>query len=86
MSEHGALDLASPASPKLPDTANLPEVPYASFAPSDPKQLENAEDLQRLLNLFPDVSLKVDGVAGPRTAAAYKIVTGKYLPGDPRHK
>lgn len=84
MSEHSAVDLASPASPKLPDKSTLPEVPYASFASSDPKQLQKAEDLQRLLNMFPGVSLKVDGVAGPRTSAAYKIVTGKYLPGDPR--
>jgi len=58
MSEHGAVDLASPPSSKLPDAAALPEVPYALFASSDPKQLEKAEDLQRLLNMFPGISLK----------------------------
>jgi len=84
MSEHGAVDLASPPSSKLPDAAALPEVPYALFASSDPKQLEKAEDLQRLLNMFPGISLKIDGVVGPRTSAAYKTVKGKYLPGDPR--
>lgn len=83
LSEHGAVDLASPPSPKLPDVTDLPEVPYALFASSDPKELEKAEDLQRLLNMFPGISLRVDGVAGPRTSAAYKTVTGKYLPGDP---
>jgi hypothetical protein len=82
--EHGAVDLASPPSPKLPDATALPEVRYALVASSDPKELEKAEDLQRLLNMFPSVSLKVDGVPGPRTSAAYKTVTGKYLSGDPR--
>jgi lysozyme family protein len=86
MSEHGVVDLASPASPKLPAVDRLPEVPYAFFAPNDPSQLEKAEDLQRLLNMFPGVSLKVDGVAGARTSTAYHSVTGKYLPGDPRRK
>lgn len=76
----------TPPSAKLPDAAALPEVPYGLFAPSDPKQLEKAEDLQRLLNMFPGISLKVDGIVGPRTAAAYKTVTGKYLPGDPLSK
>jgi hypothetical protein len=82
--KHGAVDLASPPSPKLPDATALPEVRYALVASSDPKELEKAEDLQRLLNMFPSVSLKVDGVPGPRTSAAYKTVTGKYLSGDPR--
>jgi lysozyme family protein len=84
MSERGAIDLASPPSPKLPDAADLPEVSYALFASSDPKELEKAEDLQRLLNMFPGVSLRVDGAPGPRTSDAYKVVTGKYLLGDPR--
>jgi hypothetical protein len=73
-----------PHEPKVPDATSLPEVPYALSASSDPKELEKAEDLQRRLNMFPSVSLKVDGVPGPRTSAAYKTVTGKYLSGDPR--
>ena len=52
MSEHGDVDVVSPPSSKLPDAATLPEVPYALFASSDPKQPEKAEDLQRLLNMF----------------------------------
>jgi hypothetical protein len=70
--------------PKVPDATALPEVPYALCASSDPKELEKAKDLQRRLNMFPSVSLKVDGVPGPQTSAAYKTVTRKYLSGDPR--
>jgi lysozyme family protein len=43
-----------------------------------------AEDLQRWLNTFPGIFVKVDGVPGNRTSDAYKKVTGSYLPGDPR--
>jgi lysozyme family protein len=84
LSEHGSIDLTVPASRKLPDASDLPDVPYSLFVPSDPQELEKAEDLQRLLNMFPGVALKVDGAAGPRTSAAYKMVTGSYLAGDPR--
>jgi len=84
MVEHGAIDLASPASPKPPSVEDLPDVAYSLYQPTDPQDLEQAEDLQRLLNLFPGVSIKVDGAPGPRTSDAYKIVTGEYLAGDPR--
>lgn len=40
MSEHGAVDLASPPSSKLTDAAALAEVPHTLFASSDPKQGE----------------------------------------------
>jgi lysozyme family protein len=84
MRELGAINLASPPSPKAPDPKSLLDVPYSLFAPNDPQELEKAEDLQRLLNMFPGVSVKVDGIAGPNTSAAYKMATGKYLSGDPR--
>jgi lysozyme family protein len=85
MVEHGVIDLASPASPKPPSVDDLPDVAYSLYQPTDPQDLEQAEDLQRLLNLFPGVSIKVDGAPGPRTSDAYKTVTGEYLAGDPRH-
>jgi lysozyme family protein len=84
MVEHGAIDLASPASPKPPKPEDLPDVAYSLHAPSAPSDLEKVEDLQRLLNLFAGVSIKVDGAPGPRTSDAYKLVTGNYLAGDPR--
>jgi hypothetical protein len=42
------------------------------------------EDLQRWLNTFPGIFVKVDGVPGDRTSDAYRQVTGSFLPGDPR--
>lgn len=39
--------------------------------------------LQSDLNEFPGMWLSVDGLAGPKTAAAYHQITGKYLVGDP---
>ena len=43
-----------------------------------------AKELQRWLNTFPGIFVKIDGVPGPRTSEAYRKVTGSYLPGDPR--
>ncbi len=43
-----------------------------------------AEHLQRWLNTFPDLFLRVDGIPGDRTSMAYRRVTGHYLPGDSR--
>ena len=85
MMERGLIDLPSPPSPKLPSVDDLPDdVEYSLYKPTDPHELERAEDLQRLLNLFPGVAIKVDGAPGPRTSDAYKLVTGDYLDGDPR--
>jgi len=44
------------------------------------------EEEELCMKAFAGISLKVDGVAGPRTSAAYKTVTGKYLTGDPLSK
>ena len=43
-----------------------------------------AETLQRTLNTFPGIFVKVDGVPGTRTSEAFKKVTGHFLIGDPR--
>ena len=42
------------------------------------------EALQRFLNSLPGIFVKVDGQAGPRTSDAFRTLTGRYLPGDPR--
>jgi lysozyme family protein len=44
------------------------------------------EALQRTLNGFPGIFVKIDGIPGPRTSDAFKKVTGHYLLGDPRSK
>jgi lysozyme family protein len=43
-----------------------------------------AEELQTALNQIPGIFVKVDGIPGARTSAAFKRVTGKFLIGDPR--
>jgi lysozyme family protein len=43
-----------------------------------------ADALQRFLNNLPGIFVKVDGRAGPRTSDAFRMLTGRYLPGDPR--
>jgi lysozyme family protein len=48
------------------------------------KRSENAERLQRLLNTFPGIYVRVDGVPGTRTSEAFRKVSGHYLVGDPR--
>jgi lysozyme family protein len=60
-------------------------VKYAKRKSRDPLVLSQAQDLQRWLNTYPGIFLKVDGVPGGRTSEAFKRVTGHYLPGDPRH-
>ena len=46
--------------------------------------VERGEDLQRFLNTFPGISLRVDGWPGDRTSDAVKQVFGFFLEGDPR--
>ncbi len=41
-------------------------------------------ELQRALNRFPGIFVKVDGIPGDRTSAAFKRLSGHYLMGDPR--
>lgn len=59
-------------------------VRYVTSKPGDPLLIARTEALQRWLNGFPGIFVKVDGEAGPRTSAAYRQITGSYLPGDPR--
>lgn len=59
-------------------------VSYATSKSSNLVVVRQAEDLQRWLNGFPGVFVKIDGVPGEKTSTAFKQVTGSYLPGDPR--
>lgn len=65
---------------RLPKLTDLE--PLVTF--SRTKKSEEAEMLQRALNAFPGVFVKVDGVPGPRTSEAFFKVTGHFLQGDPR--
>ena len=59
-------------------------VPYSTTTPTEPAVLAQAIALQNWLSSHTDIFLKPDGICGPNTSAAYKQVTGHYLPGDPR--
>jgi hypothetical protein len=61
---------------------------FQQFGPlvrfSKTKKSAEVEQLQRLLNTFPGIFVKVDGVPGEKTSDAFKKVTGNFLFGDPR--
>jgi len=60
-----------------PDRDAAPLVVGHSRAKSaEPREIEKAETLQRWLNTFPGVFVKVDGVPGDQTSDAYRKVTG----------
>lgn len=45
-----------------------------------------ADDLQRFLNTFPGILLRVDGIAATKTSDAVEKIFGFYLDNDPRNK
>lgn len=57
---------------------------YTMEKPTDPAELARAIALQNWLSTHTGIFLKPDGIAGRNTSQAYKLVTGHYLPGDPR--
>ena len=69
--------------PPEPDDPPL-VVDHSMQRSDDPANVRRAEDLQRWLNTFPGIFVRVDGVPGDRTSEAYRKVTGSFLPGDPR--
>ena len=82
MAENGLIAFADR---RVPVDEDVPLVPgYAMQRPHDPAQAARVEDLQRWLNGYPGIFLKVDGVAGRRTSEAYRRVTGAYLPDAPQ--
>lgn len=82
MAENGYIDFVDQPSPAAQDGPII--VNYSATRPDSPEAVAKAENLQRWLNTFPGVFVKVDGSPGDRTSAAYFKVTGHYLPGDPR--
>jgi len=61
------------------ETQAAPLVSYSKRSRSDV-----AAELQRALNRFPGIFVKVDGVPGDRTSDAFRRLSGHYLQGDPR--
>lgn len=82
MAERGLVEFADQPRPQA-QTGPL-VVGYSLQAPNDPVLEQQAVALQTWLNGFPGVFVKVDGIPGKRTSEAYRLVTGAYLPGDPR--
>ena len=73
-----------PDQPPPPAVGTPVVVRYATKRSTNSAEAQAALDLQRWLNTFPGVFVKVDGIPGRRTSDAYRAVTGKRLPGDPR--
>ncbi len=82
MVELGRIEFSDQPLP-VPGSAPL-VVNYSAKKSKDAKEAGRAEALQRWLNTFPGVFVKVDGIPGKKTSNAYRIVTGSYLPADPR--
>lgn len=80
--EHGHVAFAD--QPVPPSDAAPLVVRFAPRRPASAAVLAQAMNLQRWLNGFPGVFVKVDGWPGERTSTAWRRVTGHYLPGDPR--
>lgn len=68
----------------LPKPNIPPAVTYSAKLPTDVAQVTAAKALQQWLSNFSGVFVAVDGIAGKRTSDAFKLVTGRYLVGDPR--
>lgn len=82
MVEHGVIEFAD--QPLVAEAAAPLVSVYAKRKSASRAVLDRGEALQRWLNSFPGIFVKVDGITGERTSNAYRRVTGSYLPGDPR--
>jgi lysozyme family protein len=82
MAETGLTEFKDQPAPK-PNTAPL-VVNYSMKKSADLSFVAKVETLQRWLNTFPGIFVKLDGTPGNLTSEAFKKVTGSYLPGDPR--
>jgi lysozyme family protein len=82
MAELGMIEFEDQPAP-LPEAVPV-VVTYSNVKSSDPVIVSRAEALQRWLNTFPGIFVKIDGVPGKLTSEAYQKITGNYLPGDPR--
>jgi len=82
MAESGRIEFGDQPAPAT-DAAPL-VVDHSMKKSRNPAIVLRVEELQRWLNTFPGIFVKVDGIPGNRTSDAYRKVTGSYLPGDPR--
>lgn len=81
LAERGEIEFADQPRP----TTDAPVgVAWSMQKAAEPAAVRRAEELQRWLNTFPGIFVRVDGVPGNRTSEAFRLVTGNYLPGDPR--
>lgn len=82
MAERGIIAFPDRSAPVQDDDILL--VSWSKRKPRDPVIVSRAEELQRWLNTFPGIFVRVDGHPGDRTSDAFRKVTGMYLPEDPR--
>lgn len=82
MAERGIITFSDQPAPDTDDDILL--VSWSKKKSKDPSVIARAEELQRWLNTFPGIFVKVDGHPGTRTSDAFMKVTGMYLPDDPR--
>lgn len=68
--------------PEKSDSASESSGPVLRYAPGE--ESSAARSLQTFLNTLPGIFVKVDGIAGEKTSAAFNVATGYYLHGDPR--
>jgi lysozyme family protein len=69
----------------LPAKKDAPVVVrYAMKLSNKDEDVAAAINLQEWLNTHSGIWVKVDGIPGKNTSDAYRLVTGRYLPGDPR--
>ena len=59
-------------------------VRYSATKPVDPALLDAAKTLQKWLNTHAGIFVTPDGWPAKGTSDAFKVVTGHFLPGDPR--
>jgi lysozyme family protein len=88
MSEIGTIQFKTDGTPIFATGGEGSESLVAAFRPlvrfSKKGVSPQVATLQRTLNTFAGIFLKVDGIPGPRTSDAFKKVTGHFLFGDPR--
>lgn len=82
MAERKLIAFDDQLTPKLKEGPIV--ISYSTKLPKDAGAVRAAENLQQWLNTHSGIWVKVDGIAGKNTSDAYRIVTGRFLPGDPR--
>jgi lysozyme family protein len=82
MAERKIIAFDDQPAPKLKDGPLV--VGYSMKLSKDGDEVAAAKALQSWLNTHDGIWVKVDGIPGSGTSDAYRLVTGRYLPGDPR--